>query len=79
MVHRKIYLELHEVGQDLRGISDTGKLKFGRFQMVVLSAYEQIRATRFDILNDVDEDGYERAFTSIRPGKNDVLVRACSR
>ncbi|KAG8221340.1 hypothetical protein J3R82DRAFT_1509 [Butyriboletus roseoflavus] len=35
--------------------------------MVVLSAYEQIRATRFDILNDVDEDGYERAFTSIRP------------
>ncbi|KAG6381897.1 hypothetical protein JVT61DRAFT_514 [Boletus reticuloceps] len=44
--------------------------------MVVLSAYEQIRATRFDVLNDVDEDGYERAFTSIRPGSMSVLTGA---
>ncbi|KAF8448672.1 hypothetical protein L210DRAFT_3522844 [Boletus edulis BED1] len=50
-------------------------LSYTRFQMVVLSAYEQIRATRFDVLNDVDEDGYERAFTSIRPviqGASDI-------
>ena len=45
--------------------------------MVVLSAYEQIQATRFDVLSDVDEDGYERAFASIRPGKSDVPVEAC--
>lgn len=45
-----------------------------RFQMIVLSAYKQIRATRFDVLNDVDEDGYERAFTTIRPGMHDVLT-----
>ena len=47
--------------------------------MVVLSAYEQIRATRFDVLNDVDEDGYERAFTSIRPGMSDVPMEVCGR
>jgi hypothetical protein len=36
--------------------------------MVVLSAYKQIRATNFDVLNDVDEDNYDQAFASIRPG-----------
>ena len=36
--------------------------------MIVLSAYKQIHATRFDVLSDVDEDGYEHAFAAIRPG-----------
>lgn len=45
-----------------------------RFQMIVLSAYKQIRATQVDVLNDVDEDGYERAFATIRPGIRNILV-----
>lgn len=39
-----------------------------RFQMVVMSAYKQIRSTDLDILNEVDEDNYDRAFAAIRPG-----------
>lgn len=58
----------------MRYASETEKRKYSRFQMVVLSAYEQIQATRFDVLNDVDEDGYERAFASIRPGMSFVLM-----
>ncbi|KAF8551969.1 FAD/NAD(P)-binding domain-containing protein [Imleria badia] len=57
-------------------------LSYTRFQMVVLSAYEQIQATRVDVLNDVDEDGYERAFTSIRPviqGASDMGTRLSER
>jgi hypothetical protein len=75
VAHKKIYLELYEVGQNSLGLCDAPqelRSRHTRFQMVVLSAYEQIQATRFDVLNDVDEDGYERAFASIRPGKSDV-------
>ncbi|KAF9228379.1 FAD/NAD(P)-binding domain-containing protein [Gyrodon lividus] len=53
-------------------------LSYTRFQMVVLSAYKQIRATNFDVLNDVDEDNYDQAFASIRPviqGASDVGTR----
>jgi hypothetical protein len=39
-----------------------------RFQLVVLSAYKQIRAQSVDVLSDIDEDGFERAFTMFRPG-----------
>ena len=39
-----------------------------RFQMVVMSAYKQIRSTDLDILTEVDEDNYDRAFAAIRPG-----------
>ncbi|KAJ8591313.1 FAD/NAD(P)-binding domain-containing protein [Rhizopogon salebrosus TDB-379] len=42
-------------------------LSYTRFQMVVMSAYKQIRSTDLDILNDVDEDNYDRAFAAIRP------------
>ncbi|KAH7915075.1 hypothetical protein BJ138DRAFT_225578 [Hygrophoropsis aurantiaca] len=42
-------------------------LSYTRFQLVVLSAYKQIRAQNLDILNDVDEDNYDRAFATIRP------------
>ncbi|KAH7883168.1 hypothetical protein F5I97DRAFT_1939012 [Phlebopus sp. FC_14] len=42
-------------------------LSYTRFQMVVSSAYNQILATNLNVLSDVDEDGYERAFSHFRP------------
>lgn len=39
-----------------------------RFQVVVLSAYKQMRAQSSDVLSDVDEDNFDRAFTLLRPG-----------
>lgn len=39
-----------------------------RFQMVVLSAYKQIRSQTIDILSDINEDNYDRAFAFLRPG-----------
>ncbi|KAG1742569.1 hypothetical protein EDB19DRAFT_622764 [Suillus lakei] len=42
-------------------------LSYTRFQIVVMSAYQQIRSTDLDILSDVDEDNYDRAFAAIRP------------
>lgn len=40
-----------------------------RFQLVVLSAYKQLRAQNLNILSDVGEDNYDRAFAFLRPGK----------
>ncbi|GLB37388.1 putative tryptophan halogenase [Lyophyllum shimeji] len=40
---------------------------YTRFQVVVLSAYKQIRAQSVDILSDIDEDNYDRAFSFLRP------------
>jgi hypothetical protein len=40
-----------------------------RFQVVVLSAYKQIRAQSDDILSDINEDNYDRAFSFLRPGE----------
>ncbi|KAG6837830.1 hypothetical protein H0H93_016198 [Arthromyces matolae] len=40
---------------------------YTRFQVVVLSAYKQIRAQNLDILSDIDEDNYDRAFAYLRP------------
>ncbi|KAF9267733.1 FAD/NAD(P)-binding domain-containing protein [Marasmius fiardii PR-910] len=51
---------------------------YTRFQLVVLSAYKQMRAQDLDILSDVDEDNYDRAFSFIRPviqGGADIGVR----
>lgn len=33
-----------------------------------MSAYKQIRAESTDVLADVDEDNFDRAFTFLRPG-----------
>ncbi|KAG7090997.1 hypothetical protein E1B28_010064 [Marasmius oreades] len=55
---------------------------YTRFQLVVLSAYKQLRAQNLDILSDVDEDNYDRAFAFIRPviqGGADVGVRLYER
>lgn len=40
-----------------------------RFQVVVLSAYKQIRSQSDDILSDIDEDNYDRAFGFLRPSR----------
>ncbi|KAJ3748547.1 hypothetical protein DFH05DRAFT_1473118 [Lentinula detonsa] len=42
-------------------------VSYTRFQVVVLSAYKQMRAQRVDVLSDVDEDNFDRAFTYLRP------------
>ncbi|KAG6857719.1 hypothetical protein H0H87_004135 [Tephrocybe sp. NHM501043] len=48
---------------------------YTRFQIVVLSAYKQIRAQNTDVLCDVDEDNYDRAFAFLRPGASDMGKR----
>ncbi|KAL9711644.1 hypothetical protein Ac2012v2_004715 [Leucoagaricus gongylophorus] len=40
---------------------------YTRFQVVVLSAYKQIRSQTDDILSDINEDNYDRAFAYLRP------------
>ena len=45
----------------------------GRFQVVVLSAYKQIRSQSEDILSDIDEDNYDRAFNTLRPGEHSAI------
>jgi hypothetical protein len=42
-----------------------------RFLIVVLSAYKQIRAQSKDVLCDVGEDNFNRAFDFLRPGSID--------
>ncbi|KAG7449623.1 FAD binding domain-containing protein [Guyanagaster necrorhizus] len=51
---------------------------YTRFQLVVLSAYKQIRAQSMSILSDVDENNFNRAFAFLRPviqGASDVGTR----
>lgn len=46
--------------------------------MVVLSAYKQIRAQNVDVLSDISEDNYDRAFAFLRPviqGASDMGTR----
>ncbi|KAL0955995.1 hypothetical protein HGRIS_002172 [Hohenbuehelia grisea] len=55
---------------------------YTRFQVVVLSAYKQIRAQSVDILSDIDEDNYDRAFAALRPviqGASDMGARLSER
>ncbi|KAF5341554.1 hypothetical protein D9758_012572 [Tetrapyrgos nigripes] len=42
-------------------------ISYTRFQIVVLSAYKQLRAQKLDVLSDIDEDNFDRAFSFIRP------------
>ncbi|KAF8973166.1 hypothetical protein BDZ97DRAFT_1900957 [Flammula alnicola] len=53
-------------------------ISYTRFQVVVLSAYKQIRSQSNDILSDIDEDNYDRAFSFLRPviqGASDMGAR----
>ncbi|KAL0568624.1 hypothetical protein V5O48_013360 [Marasmius crinis-equi] len=55
---------------------------YTRFQLVVLSAYKQLRSQHLDILSDVNEDNFDRAFAFIRPviqGNADMGVRLYER
>ncbi|KAK7045666.1 hypothetical protein VNI00_007499 [Paramarasmius palmivorus] len=40
---------------------------YTRFQVVVLSAYKQIRSQNVNVLTDIDENNYDRAFAFLRP------------
>lgn len=40
-----------------------------RFLVVVLGAYKQIRSQKSNVLSDIDEDNFDRAFKFIRPGE----------
>ncbi|KAF8736524.1 hypothetical protein AX14_014424 [Amanita brunnescens Koide BX004] len=51
---------------------------YTRFQVVVLSAYKQIRAQNINVLSDISEDNYDRAFAFLRPviqGASDMGTR----
>ncbi|KAF9077887.1 hypothetical protein BDP27DRAFT_1207886 [Rhodocollybia butyracea] len=51
---------------------------YTRFQLVVMSAYKQLRAQNMNVLTDIDEDNYDRAFAFLRPiiqGNADMGVR----
>ncbi|KAG2369306.1 hypothetical protein BDR07DRAFT_1389269 [Suillus spraguei] len=50
-------------------------LSYTRFQIVVMSAYQQIRSTKLDILNDIDEDNYDRAFAAFDQGASEMGSR----
>ena len=39
-----------------------------RFLVVVLSAYKQMKAQRENVLSDIGEDNFDRAFKFFRPG-----------
>lgn len=47
-----------------------------RFLIVVLSAYKQIRAQSTDVLSDVNENNYDRAFAFLRPSKSLTCIFA---
>lgn len=40
-----------------------------RFLVVVLSAYKQIRAQSLNVLADIEEHNFDKAFNFLRPGK----------
>ena len=42
--------------------------------MVVLSAYKQIRAQSTNVLADIDEDNFDKAFTFFRPREYSYLL-----
>ncbi|KAJ7287278.1 FAD binding domain-containing protein [Mycena rebaudengoi] len=51
---------------------------YTRFQVVVLSAYKQIRSQSTAVLSDIDEDNFDRAFSFLRPviqGASDMGAR----
>ncbi|KAI0316299.1 hypothetical protein OF83DRAFT_1084353 [Amylostereum chailletii] len=42
-------------------------VSYTRFLVVVLSAYKQMRSQNADVLSDIDEDNFDRAFKALRP------------
>ena len=46
-----------------------------RFLVVVLSAYKQMRSQSTDVLSDVGEDNFDKAFSFLRPGTLSLRIR----
>ena len=42
---------------------------WNRFLVAVLSAYKQIKSQRDNVLSDIGEDNFDRAFKFFRPSK----------
>ena len=42
---------------------------YTRFLLVVLGSYKQMKAQKVDVLSNVSEDNFDRAFDLIRPGE----------
>ena len=42
-----------------------------------MSAYKQIRSQSMDVLADVDEDNFDRAFDILRPGMKTLNLIHC--
>ncbi|KAG6820548.1 hypothetical protein H0H93_015433 [Arthromyces matolae] len=51
-------------------------VSYTRFLVVVLGIYKQIRAQSDDVLSDVDEDNFDKAFRLLRPGKYQICQAA---
>ena len=51
----------------------------GRFLVVVLSAYKQIRAQSTNVLSDIDDDNFDKAFAFFRPGASLSLLSVVTR
>ena len=45
-----------------------------RFLVVVLSAYKQIRAQSVNVLADIENDNFDKAFEFLRPGMHSVIT-----
>ena len=54
------------------GVGEAGVLVLGL--VVVMGAYLQIQAQKKPVLQDVDEDNFDRAFHLLRPGADTVLL-----
>lgn len=45
--------------------------------MVVLSAYEHILGKTLNVLDDVNEDAFEKIFSTLRPGMPNIHLYRC--
>jgi hypothetical protein len=70
MAHSARWHFVHTVRFALHLPSSTVVIVALRFLIVVLSAYKQIRAQSKDVLCDVGEDNFNKAFHFLRPGKD---------
>ena len=67
MAHRTRGDIVYKVGERLPLIG-VGLIEQYRFLVVVLSAYKQMKSQGDNVLSDIDEDNFDRAFRFLRPG-----------
>ena len=68
MAHRACGDIVYEVSERV-AFTKTKLTTQHRFLIVVLSAYKQMKAQGENVLSDVDEDNFDRAFKFLRPGE----------